>query len=72
MARVDYEAAWTELLARVASKTSHGREETLVAMAELAEKHQIPEDLLEKAARILGGPIQFKPAEERPASEVHP
>lgn len=70
MARVDYEAAWTELLAYAANKTSHGRTDLMVKMAQLAEEHRIPEDLLEKAARILGGPIQvMHTAEERPAAE---
>lgn len=67
MARVDYESAWTEFQAFVASKTSHGRGDLLVKMAELAEEHQIPEDLLEKAARIAGGPVHVHSPEARPA-----
>lgn len=68
MARVDYEAAWTELVAYLASKTSHGRSDVLVRAAEIAEEHQVPEDLLEKAARLVGGPIQINRPEARPAS----
>lgn len=68
MARVDYEAAYTELVAYLASKTSHGRSDLLVKAAELAEKHQVPEDLLEKAARLVGGPIHVNSPEARPAS----
>lgn len=68
MARVDYEAAYTELVAYLASKTSHGRSDALVKAAELAEEHQVPEDLLEKAARLVGGPIQINRPEARPAS----
>lgn len=68
MARVDYEAAWTDLLAYAASKTSHGREDLLVKMANLADEHRVPEDLLERAARIIGGPIRVTQAEAQPAS----
>jgi hypothetical protein len=68
VARVDYEAAWTELQAYAASKTSHGRADLLVKMAEVADEHRIPEDLLEKAARIVGGPIQIKSPEAQSAS----
>lgn len=68
MARVDYEAAWTELLAYLASKTSHGRSDALVKAAELAEEHQVPEDLLEKAARLVGGPIQINRPEAQSSS----
>jgi hypothetical protein len=68
MARVDYEAAWTALQAHAASKTSHGREDLLVTMAKLADEHRVPEDLLERAARILGGPIRITTAEAQPSS----
>lgn len=68
MARVDYEAVFTELLGYAASKTSHGKTDLMSKMAELAEKHQVPEDLLEKAARILGGTIHVHTAEAHPAS----
>lgn len=72
MARVDHEAAWTDLNAYVATKTSHGREDLLVKMAELAGEHQVPEDLLERAARIVGAPIQITRTEAQPASTVDP
>lgn len=68
MARVDYEAAWTELQAFAASKTSHGQTDLLVKMAQLAEEHRVPEDLLEKAARLVGGPVQINRSEAQPAS----
>jgi hypothetical protein len=72
MARVDYEAAWTELQAYAASKTSHGVTDLLVKMAELADEHRVPEDLLEKAARLVGGPVQITRPEAQPASPVDP
>ncbi|MGH2939444.1 MAG: hypothetical protein ACRDPE_15155 [Solirubrobacterales bacterium] len=68
MARVDYEAAWTALQAYAASQTSHGQKDLLVKMAQLADEHRIPEDLLERAARIVGGPILITTAEGQPAS----
>jgi hypothetical protein len=68
VARVDYEAAWTDLLAYLAGKTSHGRSDVLVKAAELAEEHQVPEDLLEKAARLVGGPIQINRPEAQSSS----
>lgn len=68
MARVDYEAAWTDLLAYAASKTSHGQTDLLVRMAQLADEHKVPEDLLEKAARVAGGVVHVNRPEARPAS----
>jgi hypothetical protein len=72
MARVDYEAAWTDLQTYAASKTSHGQTDLLVKMAELADEHRVPEDLLEKAARLVGGPVQITRSEARPASPGDP
>lgn len=72
MARVDYEAAWTQLQAYAASKTSHGQTDLLVKMAQLADEHRIPEDLLERAARIVGGPIRIQNAEAQPSSPDDP
>jgi hypothetical protein len=67
VARVDYEAAWTDLQEHAASKTSHGREDLLVTMATIAAEHRIPEDLLEKAARVAGG-VPITRAEASPSS----
>lgn len=38
---VDYEAAWSDLQQLIASKSQHGREATLVAMAEIAGQHRV-------------------------------
>lgn len=70
MARVDYEAAWTELQAFAASKTSHGQTDLLVKMAQLADEHRVPEDLLEKAARL--GPVIIQRPEAQPSSPDDP
>lgn len=57
MARTDWEAAYTELQAWVAeTKPGYGQQELLAKMAELAHVHKVPEDLLQRAARLYGGP----------------
>lgn len=50
----DYEAAWVELQAYVASKTQHGREPTLAKMAELADAHRVPAGELSRLLRLYG------------------
>lgn len=51
---VDYEAAWHELAARIASKSQHGREATLIEMAEIAHRHRVPAGELSKLLRLYG------------------
>lgn len=60
MARVDYEAALQELTTWIATaKPGYGRQELLVKMAELQERHRVPEDLLEKAVRLYGRAVNM-------------
>jgi hypothetical protein len=72
----DFQAAWTELMARVAEggedgkKTSWGQNELLQEMGKIAGEHRIPEDLLEAATRLVGFPrIHANAAETVPATE---
>lgn len=51
---VDYERAWTELQALIAEKPQHGREPTLVAMAEIAQRCRVPAGELSKLLRLYG------------------
>jgi hypothetical protein len=55
---VDHGAAWTELAAWIAEEPNRGRAATLQKMAELASKHTVPEDELERALRLVGPRIQ--------------
>lgn len=55
---VDYEAAWIELQELVASKSQHGREPTLTAMAELAAKHRVLAGELSRLLRLYGVEVQ--------------
>lgn len=56
MARVDYEAAWNALAELIASREGQGwGTDTLLAeMQKIAVRHQIPEDFIQKAARLYG------------------
>lgn len=54
----DYEAAWLELQALIASKSQHGREATLRAMAELAERHRVPAGELSRLLRLYGVEVE--------------
>jgi len=49
---IDYEAAWHELAAFIASKTQHGREATLVEMTRLAQEHRVPAGELSRMLRL--------------------
>lgn len=40
---VDYEAAWLDLKALVASKRSHGNKDLALAMSEIEVKHRLSE-----------------------------
>jgi hypothetical protein len=79
---VDYERVLLELEGIVASKKSHGRNDLLVAIAELKADYRIPEGLPEQALRQYGNEISFeihhgggdpadstRPAEAAPVSE---
>jgi hypothetical protein len=50
----DYEAAWVELMAHVASKTQHGRQDLLTKMAELAGEHRVAAGELSSVLRLYG------------------
>jgi hypothetical protein len=50
----DYEAAWIELMAHVASKTQHGRQDLLTKMAELAGEHRVAAGELSQMLRLYG------------------
>lgn len=69
----DFQAAWTELNARVASggpdgkKTSWGQNELLQEMGKIAGEHRVSEDLLEAATRLTGFPFHIQAAETVPA-----
>lgn len=54
----DYEAAWTELAALIASKSQHGREATLTAMAEIAACHRVPAGELARLLRLYGVEVE--------------
>lgn len=49
---IDYEAAWHELAAFIASKTQHGREPTLVEMTRIAQEHRVPAGELSRMLRL--------------------
>lgn len=51
---VDYERAWLDLGRHVASKTQHGREGLLTAMAEIAEQCRVPSGELPRLLRLYG------------------
>lgn len=55
---VDYEAAWTELAELIASKTQHGREQTLTAMAQIAANHRVPAGELSRLLRLYGVEVE--------------
>jgi hypothetical protein len=68
MAHVDYESAWVELMAYVASKTGHGRDDLLTEMAQIAKRHHVREDLLQQALRLYGGSLTIQTIPETDAS----
>lgn len=55
---IDYAAAWTELGAWIAEEPNRGRLAILQQMAELAAKHQVPEDELDRALRLVAPRLQ--------------
>lgn len=55
---VDFEAAWHELHALIAGKSQHGREATLIAMAEIAERHQVAGGELSRLLRLYGVEVE--------------
>lgn len=55
---IDHAAAWTELQAWVAAEPNRGRQQTLVKMAELAAKHSVEEDELDRALRLVAPRMQ--------------
>lgn len=59
--RVDYEAAWTQLVATMASKTSWGRDDLLTKAAEIAADNTVPEDILAMARRVAGTDLINQP-----------
>lgn len=69
MARVDYEAAWHSLQAELAEEghPQRGQRWLLRRMAELQAEHQVPESLIERAARIYGVPRLVHAIPEEPA-----
>lgn len=72
---VDYERVLIDLRGIIASKKSHGRNDLLVAMAELEADYRIPEGLPERALRQYGNEISSgihaapRPTEAAPESE---
>lgn len=49
---IDYEAAWHELHAHIAGKSQHGREPTLVEMAQIVERNRIEVGELPRLLRL--------------------
>lgn len=54
----DYERAWIELAALVASKTQHGREALLVEMAQIGQRCQVPAGELSRLLRLYGVEVE--------------
>jgi hypothetical protein len=50
---VDHAAAWAEFQAWIAEEPNRGRQAALVKMAELVQKHTVPEDELDRALRLI-------------------
>jgi hypothetical protein len=48
----DAQSAWLELGALIAAKPNHGRHDLLTAMAQIAERHSIPEEEFRRALRL--------------------
>lgn len=55
---VDYEAAWHELAELIASKSQHGREATLQAMAGIAARSRVPAGELSRLLRLYGVEVE--------------
>lgn len=55
---VDYERAWVELTSHIAGKSQHGREPTLVAMAEIAHRCEVPAGEISKLLRLYGVEVE--------------
>jgi hypothetical protein len=70
VARVDYEAAWTDLLALIASRPGWGGAKLVAEAAQIAARYRIEEGLLERTLRIYGGRVTLAVSDqsEAPAS----
>lgn len=51
---IDYERAWNELAAHIASKPQHGREATLIEMTRIASDHTVAAGELSRTLRLYG------------------
>lgn len=69
---VDYEAAWVELGQHVASKSQHGREATLVEMAEIAARHRVPAGEVSRLLRLYGVEVERARSIEAETEQVEP
>lgn len=54
MARVDYEAAWHDLLSHIGSKSGHGSKNLIAEAVEIATRNRVSEDLIERVIRVYG------------------
>lgn len=55
---IDYEAAWVRLQALIASKSQHGREATLTAMATIANESRVGAGELSRLLRLYGVEVE--------------
>jgi hypothetical protein len=60
---VDYEAAWTELQGVIAGKSQHGREATLVEMAQIAGRHRVAAGEKSRLLRLYSIEVAQREAE---------
>lgn len=70
MASVDWEAAWLELSAYVASRPSHGARDLHTQMATITARCRVSETLLERVLRLYGGELRITAVD--PAGPVPP
>jgi hypothetical protein len=69
---IDYEAAWHELAAFVASKTQHGREQTLVEMTRIAQEHRVPAGELSRLLRLYSIEVERTRTTSQPDGDEAP
>jgi hypothetical protein len=64
---IDFASCWVELGAWIAAEPNRGRQATLVKMAELAAKHTVTEDDVERVVRVYGPQLLDELANRLPA-----
>lgn len=55
MPAVDWAASWNELARFIGEKPHHGSKDLQAEMTRIAADHEVPEDLMQRALRLLGG-----------------